>query len=120
MLPPEQDVEDRAPIWDSFQWIYQDTDPKIYYKEMIEACVPSKYSILDLEQILLNEVLPALKFNMFDLAGDWQGYELQWLVNRILQKHRFGKRKPLLLRRYTQYHWRSVKKAIETERGERI
>ena len=117
MLNPNHDVDDRAPVWESFQWIYQDTDPVIYYEEIVKTCAASKYSISELEEILFNEVLPALRFNLLDIAGDWQGYATEWLTTRVLEKHRFGKRRPLLHRKYTKSHWKRLKKLIESERA---
>ena len=113
MLSPEEDVADRSVIWDVMQDLYMDTDVTISYKRIARTCAASKYTLNDLNKILFNVVLPALKFNMFDLpAPEWMGFEREWLVERVLKKHRFGKRKPWVLRFYTALHWRKIKPMI--------
>ncbi|MFC0350370.1 DUF7079 family protein [Undibacterium danionis] len=117
MNPPEQDVEDRTPIWDCMQDLYMDTDVTLSYNFIAQKCADSKYSIEELERILFNEVLPALRFNMFDLpAPEWAGFPIDWVVKRVLSKHRFGKRKPWILRSYTQIHWHEVRQLIQETR----
>lgn len=117
MKHPKDDIEDRTPVWDALQDLFMDTDVTLSYEGIVRVCTASKYSINELEAILYNEVLPAVRFNMFLFpAPEWAGFEINWLVNRILKKHRFGKRRPLLLRFYTYSHWKKIKPAIECER----
>ncbi len=117
MKRPEEDIDDRTPIWDLLQDLFMDTDVTLSYAPISKACASSKYTLDELEKILFNEVLPALKFNMFDLpAPEWVGFQTEWLVSRILKKHRFGKRKPWILRRYTNFHWVALKPLIEEAR----
>ena len=99
------------------QDLYMDTDVTFSYGYISKVCSQSKYSLEELEKILFNEVLPALKFNMFALpAPEWAGFETQWVVNRVLKKHRFGKRRLWSLRRYTKQHWAVLKPLIEEAR----
>lgn len=115
MEHPEKDIPDRTPIWDAMQDLFMDTDVTLSYEYIVDQCSKSKYGIDELENILFNEVLPALRFNMFDLpAPEWAGFQTEWLVKRILKKHRFGKSKLWVLRRYTQKHWDVLKPKIET------
>ena len=117
MLRPEEDIRDRTPVWDLMQDLYMDTDVTLSYELISKACANSKYTIDELESILFNEILPALRFNMVEMpAPEWAGFETGWVVERILKKHRFGKRKPWLLRRYTKNHWVAIKPLIEALR----
>ncbi len=114
MNHPTEDIPDRTPVWDAMQLLFMDTDVTLSYDYIIQVCAESKYEIDDLEKILFNEVLPALKFNMLDLpAPEWAGFKTEWIVERILEKHRFGKSKPLVFRRYTQGHWEALRPKIE-------
>ena len=117
MQPPEQDIESRTPVWDCMQNLYMDTDVTLSYEYIAKVCGNSKYSIDELEDILFQEVLPALKFNLFHLpAPEWAGFETQWVVARILKKHKFGKSRPWILRRYTTSHWKALTPLIEKEK----
>ena len=72
MKKPEDDIEDRTPIWDCMQGLYMNTDVTLSYNYISEVAAHSKYSLEELEQILFNEVLPALKFNILDSPGpEW-------------------------------------------------
>lgn len=118
MNNPENDIEDRTPIWECMQDLFMDTEVTLSYGSIANTCNGSKYSIEDLEKILFNEVLPALKFNMFHMpAPEWAGFETAWLVKRILEKHRYGKRKPWRLRGYTRTHWDKLKPLIKLNNG---
>jgi hypothetical protein len=69
MLPPEQDEEDRRPIWDTLQMFWMDTDPEDFLRSSAEICARSKYSISEIEAIYWNEVRPAVGANLYSVAG---------------------------------------------------
>lgn len=118
MKHPEHDIADRAPIWDCMQDLFMDTDVTLSYGVIAKRCAESKYGIDELEKILFNEVLPALRFNMFSLpAPEWAGFQTEFVVRRVIEKQRFGKSRPWLLRRYTQQHWNILKSKIEEKRS---
>ena len=118
MQPPAHDLRDRQPIWDALQMFFMDTDSDLLVDSIARTCATSKYSLDELETILFQEVLPACRFNLFTLpGGEWRGFGLEWLTARILEKHRFGKRRPLILRQYTQGHWKKIRGRILALRG---
>jgi hypothetical protein len=84
MLPPEQDEEDRRPIWDTLQMFWIDTDPEDFLRSSAEICARSKYSISEIEAIYWNEVRPAVGANLYSVAGGRAGFESGWLSKRIL------------------------------------
>ncbi len=118
MIRPEQDVERRMPVWGQLQMLFMDTDPHDFLDEIAEVCARSPYGLDEIEAILFNEVLPACRFNLLSVAGEWRGIDAGWLKNRILEKHRFGKRRPWLSRRYTTTWWRKLEPRILALRGE--
>ena len=93
-----------------------DTDSVDFYDEMAEVCGKSPYTIPEIEEIILNELLPALRFNLLDVAGEWRGFETQWLVTRILSKNCFGKRQPYILGKYAKEQWEQIRPRIEERR----
>jgi hypothetical protein len=117
MKHPKDDIPVRTPIWDSLQMLFMDTDADGFLESMTEVCARSPYSIEEIEQILFNEVLPACRLNLFLLpAPEWAGFETGWLVDRVLTKHRFGRRRPIILRRYTAGWWQRLRPMIERRR----
>src|SRR5579864_9030929 len=105
MLAPEQDLTDRRPIWDALQVFWMDTDPGVDLEMVARTCARSKYSLAEIEQIYWNEVRPAVQFNLRSIAGEWAGFEIEWLTQRILARHRFGKRLPIRLIHVQATHW---------------
>jgi len=95
MLPPEPDLTNRRPVWDALQMFWMDTDPEQELDPAARICARSKYSLAEIEQIFWNEVRPAVRFNLKLVAGQWTGFEIGWLSQRILETHRFGRRLPL-------------------------
>jgi hypothetical protein len=119
METPEKDVSKRRIIWNAMQMLYMDTDPQQELEAIARVCAESNYSIEELEQILFNEVLPACRVNLLLFtAPEWTGYNEDWLQQRILAKHRFGKRKPFILRRYTSHWWQQLGQKIAVLRNQ--
>ncbi|GAB2877740.1 hypothetical protein ACCI51_08445 [Microbulbifer echini] len=117
MKTPEKDIEDRLKVWDAMQMLYMDTDPDYEINYIAKVCTSSKYTIQDLKSILFQEVLPACRFNLImQPAPEWAGFEINWLKKRVLSKHRFGKRRPILLRKYTSDLWEKIETNILQQR----
>jgi hypothetical protein len=117
MKPPDQDLEARTPVWDSLQMLFMDTEPTDHHDHMVAVCASSPYTLDELEAIVLHELLPALRFNLMSTAGEWRGFETQWLVNRVLETHRFGKRHPYVLSAYAKEQWEALRPRIAARRG---
>jgi hypothetical protein len=120
MEPPDRDLEDRKVIWDVMQNFWMDTDPAMLLPQVVEVCAASKYSIDELELIYWNEVRPAVAFNLWMIpAPEWAGFEIGWLTERILKKHRFGKPLPWKwLHRDAEAWWSRLRAAIIARRDE--
>jgi len=117
MLPPDKDLDDRRPVWDALQMFWMDTDPAIFLETGARVCARSKYSLDEIEQIYWNEVQPAVEFNLKSVAGEWTGFEIEWLVERILKTHHFGRPLPVLpFDRYASAWWEKLRPEIERAR----
>ena len=104
MISPELDIEARTPVWDCMQNLFLDNDVTSWYEHVAEVSAKSDYTVVELECILFNEVLPALRFNLKMVLPEWAGFDKDWLIERILKTHRYGKRKPWRLRSEFQEH----------------
>ena len=121
MKSPKNDLHDRLPIWNQLQILYLDTDVTFSYEAIAKVCASSKYSLEELEKILFNEVLPALRFNLWATPiPEWAYFDQQWLQTRILSHHRYNKSKPILFRTYTNQHWQIIKSKIQSCRERQI
>lgn len=97
--------------------LFMDTDVSSSIGDIVETCADSDYTIDDLERILFNESLPALRFNLMSVAGEWRGFETEGLKRLVLEKHRFGRRRPWLFRKYTSEKWAVIRPMIERHRS---
>ena len=114
MLPPDEDLQDRRPVWDALQVFWLDNDPAQDLAHAAKVCSASKYTLDEIEQIYWNEVAPALRFNMKSVAGEWKGFEVGWLSERILATHRFGRSLPIpFLHPEENRWWRLLSEEIE-------
>ncbi len=119
MKPPDEDIEDRALVWDYMQHFWMDTDPSILLPGIARICAESKYTLEELEAIFWNEVRPAVSFNLAMLpAPEWAGFEIEWLKERVLRKSRYGKALPRKwLHPYSSSWWRKLRSEIVQRRG---
>jgi len=119
VLRPEDDLENRKPVWSALQMLFMDTDVAGHLDEITEVCSSSPYALDELEEILFQEILPALRGNLFDVAGEWRGYDRDALARWVLSKHRFGKRRPWGMRAYAQEWWGKIRPEIDGKRSRR-
>ncbi|NJL29738.1 MAG: hypothetical protein HC897_18545 [Thermoanaerobaculia bacterium] len=94
MKPIDQDLPTRQPVWEALQVLFMDTSQSHELPRIAQVCAQSpSYTLEELRTILFSEVFPACRFNMVAWpGGEWLGFELDWLTQRILREHRHGKR----------------------------
>src|SRR6185369_6609512 len=118
MLPPDQDLAARRPVWDALQMFWMDTDPALFLESAVRICTRSAYSLDEIEQIFWHEVKPAAEFNLCDIAGEWTGFDLDWLTTRILETHRSGSGLPVAaLHEYADKWWQRLREGILQSRA---
>lgn len=76
--PPEDDLANRLPVW--------------------MACAASPYTSEELDRIMFSEVWPALALNLFSVAGEWAGWDEEFVKIRILERSRQRWRLPWMLK----------------------
>ena len=78
-------IEERKPIWIALSNFYLDTELQDSdYKSIAKAFKSSPYTLLEIKRINKYEVFPILQFNLLDIAGEWMGFDEDWLVNGII------------------------------------
>ena len=81
------EIERRKPIWIALSGLYLDIklEPADFASIQI-LFHQSGYSINEIKQINYNEVAPLLINNFLNVAGEWSGFNDQWLIKNILKK----------------------------------
>ncbi len=81
-----QDIENRRPVWRALSELFLDTelqDDELSY--IARTMAESPYSLSEIETILAREVYPVCIFNMLCVAGEWAGFNEEWLEESILK-----------------------------------
>ncbi len=111
--------DERFPIWDALSEFFLDTalDKKDYVR-ISKILADSKYTILQLKEILYYEVYPVCKWNMFSVAGAWAGFHPDWIMANIAPRkdNRPALRIPPIHKWMFQSHWSQVLHLIEKQR----
>jgi hypothetical protein len=84
------DIEARRPVWEALSTLFLDTDVSLLHEYRATKLAESPYTLEDLEQILCDEVFPVCRWNFFSIAGEWAGFDPEWLEKAILR--RLGRR----------------------------
>jgi hypothetical protein len=100
------DLAARRPVWLALAELFLDTDVRFGYVAVAAALAESTYSLEELRRILDDEVTPALQGNLLQMAGEWAGFDEEWMVEQV--SARVGKRRWLPAFVNTSPDWRAV------------
>lgn len=122
MKPAIEDLEHRRPVWEALSDLFLDTDTSLARSWRVGILAASPYSLDELEQILIEEVYPVCHSNLFSVAGEWVGFDTQWLERSILRRLRspLHRLNVLSLGRLTvplSSEWRHTKEGILQQRA---
>ena len=86
MKPAAEDLERRRPVWSAMSEFFLDTqlDPTDHLR-IAEVLRASGYTLAELEQILWGELCPVLFANYLTVAGEWAGFDMDFVEQRILR-----------------------------------
>jgi len=89
MKPASSDLERRRPVWVALSEFFLDTEFQPGDLQRIaQVLADSGYSDEELEYIFRREVSPAVGANLLSVAGEWAGFDPEWLEARILERER--------------------------------
>ena len=121
--PAEEDIEARLPAWDALSSLFLDTDIALLREWRATQLSKSPYTLEELETILRDEVFPVCSWNLFSVAGEWAGFDTDWLQSAILKhlKRRFRLRLGFGHRLITRNgEWRRTKDLVVRLRGSTV
>lgn len=95
MLDAEQ-LRQRKPVWLALSELWLDTELQQHdFERIARTMADSGFSMEQLREIYLVEVAPVASSNLLQIAGEWCGFDEEWLFSRILRNLR---RRPRLTR----------------------
>jgi hypothetical protein len=119
-VPTDAEIRERMPVWEAFAEFFLDQELRPPDEERIaRALADSPYSLDQLDDILGAEVAPVCGPNLASPAGEWAGFDSEWLRQRLTS--RFGRRPTWgsgLLRESTApSSWRRVRERVQSLRA---
>ena len=85
LRPAGSDLARRRPVWLALSDLFLDTDVNLFRAGNVRTLAASAYSLDELDAILREEVYPACSANLTLVAGEWAGFDADWLEQRILR-----------------------------------
>ena len=78
-------IEQRKPIWIALSEFYLDTElQESDFREIAFKIIESPYTFDEVKKINKYEVFPVLQVNLLSFAGEWAGFDEDWLVGEII------------------------------------
>lgn len=83
--PAVDDVSRRRPVWEAMSAFFLDTDlDDAQLREIADVCRASRFTATELDDILTSEIAPLLYPNLRSFAGVWDGFDVAWIEEQIL------------------------------------
>jgi len=102
----------RISVWLACSEFYLDTElSEEQISEIVQTLKASGFLLEEIEEINLNEVAPVLARNLKSTAGEWEGFEEDWLVKKITERLN----RPFWLRMLENKLFRSYRKNLTAE-----
>ncbi len=77
-------IEERKPIWIVLSEFYLDTElQESDFRHIALKIIESPYTLEEVKKINKYEVFPVLQPNLLSVAGEWAGFDEEWLVKSI-------------------------------------
>jgi hypothetical protein len=122
----DAEVVRRKPVWIALSELWLDTElTDDDLRRIAGAMRRSGYTVGELRHIYLYEVAPVVFTNLLSVAGEWAGFDEEWLVAEVTKR---ASRKGLSLRAFvgvgigrrlmtfaTERHWVRLVEMLEAE-----
>lgn len=112
-------------VWATMADHFLDTETRHDIPLTALCCIEARLSVDEARDVWRYEVSPAVGFNLCDVAGEWMGWDRDWLVERIESLRKRWNNAPWAARA-VRYHvrthvldgvWRAIARHIEVLLG---
>jgi hypothetical protein len=80
---------ERAPVWLALSEFWLDTEQSDDFMDtLVEVVAATPFTTDELRRIHSREVSPAVWHNVLDMAGEWAGFDAEWLFLRCAENAR--------------------------------
>ena len=86
---PDAEIERRLPVWQAMTDLFLDTElDAADYDGIARVLLQSGYPVAELRRIFEQEVTPAFSHNIYAVAGEWAGWDEEFVRERMLESWR--------------------------------
>jgi hypothetical protein len=106
----QEELVRRRPVWAAMSTLFLDTETRPSLARVALTCLESGYGEDELEGIWCKEISPVLGSNLFSVAGEWSGFDLDQLEEAIV-----GRRRGLLDRVWARSNsgdWKEIRRLM--------
>ena len=111
------DADKKLKIWRALSDLFLDTEiDELTFNYIATTISENSASLSDVEEILWFEVYPVLESNLRSVAGVWEGWSDEWLLQNLPASVRPKaiQGKPTIIKEIRHY-WQQVVKAYENQ-----
>ena len=113
MTIAEPKTDERMPVWSALSELFLDTELRKEDHDRIAAVLAaSPYSVEKIEEILRFEVTPVLRANLLCVAGEWVGFDDDWLREKIAPRMDRRPFFPFGVSPLVRKHWHVIKVTV--------
>ncbi|WP_164497989.1 MULTISPECIES: DUF7079 family protein [Xanthomonas] len=107
-------------VWEAMAELYLDTAVDDMHARIVRCLAESPFSLEQLRTMLLHEVHPVLRSNVYSVAGVWDGFDPAWLSAAIAAHRARAWRWPdrWCWRGYARAQWRWLGPRVAALRAE--
>jgi hypothetical protein len=120
--PARAQEDPRIEVWLALSDLYLDNETADIYDYVAETLASSPFALDALHDMLMYDVHPVLYPNLMIVAGEWAGFDREWLIARIAEvraQARWRRRITHVFVRSIHDEWREVVARIAAIRGAR-
>ena len=120
-------LSERKLIWKALSVLYLDNE--LDQQELVqisEVLSNSNFTLTELNEIDLYEVFPVLHVNLWSPAGEWTGFNGEWLYEQCVQQYlkRDSKWRQIIIKIKNRFHckwrreyWDEIENRLNLNRG---
>ena len=104
----DEEITIRKPVWVAMSDLFLDTDVRVSYCSIARTLAAAPFTIEQMGAILNKEVSPIAAPNLMVVAGEWGGFDEEWLVSRITARLEGALRMPSSFGSVARADWDAV------------
>src|SRR5690606_7383951 len=116
----QEEIANSKSVWLVLSEFYLDTElNEADFKRIAKILKESSYSFKELKRMNYEEVAPVVSPNSLSVAGEWSGFNEEWLIEEIVKRINQKKGNSIFNKIYKKYidtltnsYWKGIEKYL--------